>query len=84
MNITAFSLQAIQTRYLSPGNVRGARIVAQAAAGRKVYSWQHELNVEQNHIAAAEQFALSKNWTNDRAHGQLADGSYVHVLIAKA
>lgn len=36
-------MQAIVTKYLGPTNHRGARIVAKAQAGRKVYAWQDDL-----------------------------------------
>src|SRR4051812_45021830 len=36
-------MQAIQTRYLGPSNVRGSRVKAFAAAGSITLSWDHRL-----------------------------------------
>lgn len=76
-------MQAIQTKYLCPTNVRGARIKATAAAGSIIVGYDHALNSEENHIAAAkalrEKFEWNKGYHGELATGQLADGSYVHV-----
>lgn len=72
--------QAIQTKYLSPTNTRGARIVAKAYAGRKIYDWDHALNTEQNHYVAALMFAQSKDWHKQKGfklHGGSLTDSYV-------
>jgi hypothetical protein len=59
----------IITRYLGPTNCRPARVVAthrressrsQCHPWRKVLDWDHALNSEQNHQAAAE--ALLAAW----------------------
>jgi hypothetical protein len=54
--------QAIETRYAGPTNHRGARIIVRAQAGRMTVSWDHALNAEQNHLAAARAFAKKWGW----------------------
>ena len=49
--------QAIVTKFLGPTNSRGARIVARAQAGKITVSWDHSLNVDANHTAAARALA---------------------------
>lgn len=69
-----FACQAISTRYLSPTNTRGARIVASAEAGRKIYDWNHELDVYANHAAAALKFAQAWGWEGEYVGGGTAEG----------
>ena len=45
--------QAIETRYLGPTNTRPGRIKATAWAGSATVEYNHELNTEDNHRAAA-------------------------------
>ena len=54
--------QAIVTKYLGPTNNRGARIVARAYAKRMVVSWDHALDVAENHRMAAYALARKLNW----------------------
>jgi hypothetical protein len=60
--MTAFITQAIVTKYLGPTNSRGARIKASAWGGSKTYGYEHGLNIERNHAAAAEAFAKHMQW----------------------
>jgi len=46
-------MQAIVTKYVGPGNVRGARIIAKCKAGRVSIPYPHELSGEAVHRAAA-------------------------------
>ena len=55
-------MQAIETKYLGPTNFRGARIKATAQAGSITVGWDHALNVEENHDAAARAFILRYGW----------------------
>jgi len=81
-------MQAIQTKYLGPTNHRGSRVKATCAAGSVIVSWDYSLpnNIEENHRAAAYFLAVNKlkwdPWLKfaNFETGQLADGSYVHVL----
>ena len=45
--------QAIHTRYMGPTNTKGGRIKATAWAGSVTVPYDHALNVEDNHRAAA-------------------------------
>ena len=89
-------MQAIQTRYFGPGNVRGSRIKASCDRGSMTYSYDHSLNLEENHVAAAQflcqQFIASDEkmfgspratnpWGRKRVCGGLPDGSFVHVFV---
>jgi hypothetical protein len=73
--------QAITTKYLGPTDKRGARIVATAAAGRKVFHWDHAENTEENHKIAATHYANDLNWNGRLIGGCTHDGHYVFVLI---
>lgn len=76
-------MQAIRTRYIGSTNHRGARIVAQAAAGRRVYPYDYSMSTEENHAAAACEFCADvwdEHPVEPFAGGTLKDGSWVHVL----
>jgi hypothetical protein len=80
MKMTHFTnRQAIQTKFLSPTNSRGARVKAFAAAGSVTISWEHRLNPEQNHRAAAEMFANRMDWIGTWRAGTLPCGDMVFV-----
>ena len=75
-------MQAIQTKYHGPTNVRGSRISATCAAGRVVVDYDHALNNDQNHKRAAAALLRKLGW-HDRGHvvsGSIKDGSYVHTI----
>ena len=72
-----YHLQAITTRYLGPTNTKPGRLVAQAEAMRSVVPWDHSLNVNDNHKAAAEKLAHLMGWMDDGA--QLHGGGLSHV-----
>jgi hypothetical protein len=76
--------QAIQTKFLSPTNSRGSRVKAFAAAGSVTISWDHRLNPENNHRAAAEMFANRMNWVGAWAAGTLPGGDMVFVNCEEA
>jgi len=55
--------QAITTKYIGPTNYRPARVKATAASGLSVtVSWDHALNVDDNHTAAARALAVKLKW----------------------
>jgi len=67
--------QAIETRYLSPTNHRGSRIVATSASGhRLVQDWDHALNIENNHYAAAKALQAKLDWEPIVAGGSTKAG----------
>ncbi len=81
-------MQAVRTKYFGPGNVRGARVKATCAARSIAVPWNHALNSEANHRAAAERLITVLGWNREEYYGrlfsgQLADGSYVHVLSGR-
>ncbi len=61
--------QAIVTKFIGPTNVRGSRVKATAAAGSVILQWDHSLNSEDNHAAAAKALANKMGW-----HGEWFDG----------
>jgi hypothetical protein len=85
MKMTHFTnRQAIQTKFLGPTNSRGSRVKAFAAAGSVTISWDHRLNSERNHKAAAEMFANRMNWVGAWAAGTLPGGDMVFVNCEEA
>lgn len=67
-------MQAIVTKYLGPTNHRGARIKATAQAGSITLSWDHALNADDNHQAAASELARRKGWAGVWVGGWLPSG----------
>ena len=65
--------QAIVTKFLGPTNVRGSRVKATADAGSITLSWDHSLNVEENHRRAAEALRDKLGW-NQPFYGKLHMG----------
>lgn len=62
-------MQAIQTRYFGPTNVRGSRVKASAQAGSIMLDWDDALDSDANHCAAALALARKLNWTYGTWHG---------------
>lgn len=76
-------MQAIITKYHGATNTRGSRISARSQAGRKFYSWDYALGVEENHKAAAQQYASEMKWGREWEGGALPDDTgyaFVRVL----
>jgi hypothetical protein len=76
-------LQAIETRHLGPTNSHGAKVKATAAAGSLTLTWDHSLDREANHRAAAEALALKYGWKGTLAQGVLASGANVFVFTTR-
>ena len=77
--------QAIETRYLGPTNHRGSRIKAQAWAGSVTVPYNHALNIEDNHRAAATALLAKLGWQGSYAQGGNAKGDgYVFVNVEGA
>ncbi len=87
-------MQAIITKYLCPTNTRGARVKAECAALTVTLSYDHALNMEENHIAICAELCKRMHetnvekygshdtiWAGKHAFGQLKSGEYVHVFI---
>ena len=86
-------MQAIITKYLPPGNVRGARIKASCDRGSVTIDWPYE-GPEESHVAAAQalvdkfieedadEYGTHVNpWSCPRACGSIPSGEYVHVFV---
>ena len=73
--------QAILTKYISPTNHRRARIKARCAAGSVMYNWNHDLDAEENHRAAAMALINELGWTSRTPWigGSVHNGDYVFV-----
>lgn len=67
--------QGIQTKYFGPTDSRGSRVKVWAQAGVRYFSWDHALNPDQNHAAAAKMFATEWQWTGHWLGGALPDGT---------
>jgi hypothetical protein len=67
-------MQAITTKYLGATNYRCSRIVASAQAGRIIVPWDHALDVEANHNAAAIALCDKYGWTGRLIGGGLPSG----------
>lgn len=67
--------KAIFTKYLPATNVKGSRIKAYAEGGNQVVrSYDHALNADQNHAAAAKALASKMGWAGHYVQGGHADG----------
>ena len=67
--------QSIETRYLSPTNTLGGRIVATTPSGhRLIHDWDHSLNIEANHYAAAKALQAKLEWEPIKAGGSTKAG----------
>jgi hypothetical protein len=67
--------QAIVTKYHGPTNYKDSRISARADAGRIVRPYDHALNPDENHKAAAQALAERLGWTTDKGYPALAGGA---------
>ena len=72
-------MQAIQTKYLSPTNVRESRVKATCEAKSITVSWDHRLNPEDNHRAAAIDLILQLGWHGHWVQGELPGSGYAFV-----
>jgi hypothetical protein len=76
-------MQAIETKYHGPSNVKGSRISAVTASGvRRTYSYDHALDAEENRVKAATTLAKELGWLvrgQELATGSTRNG-YAHVL----
>lgn len=72
-------MQAILTKYHGPTNVKGSRISATCDAGRIVVSYDHALNGDGNHAAAAKALAIKLGWNGDYIGGTLPNGDHAWI-----
>lgn len=67
--------QAIVTKYHGPTNYKGSRISARAEAGRVIVHYDHALNIDENHKAAAQALVERLGWTVAKGYPALAGGA---------
>lgn len=80
-----FVTQAIETKYLGPTNTKGGRIKATAWAGSVTVPYDHALDVQGNHAAAALALRYKMGWQGKFAQGGNAKGDgYVFVNVEGA
>ncbi len=69
-------MQAIRTRYHGPTNSRGSRIIAKCGAGSVTMPYNHALNLDGNHAAAARLMLERMGWTGIYNGGQFEHDYY--------
>ena len=75
-------MQAIETHYLPRTETKPARVVAKCQASKVIVSWDENLNVEDNHHAAAKALAKKLEWHGVWMCGAKANGKgNVYVCI---
>ncbi len=83
-------MQAITTKFLGPTNTKGSRIKATCWLMSVTVSWDHALNVEDNHNIAIDELVERMNRERSNkdnsgtwhvvAVGSLADGGYAAII----
>lgn len=73
-------MQAIQTRYFGPSNVKGSRIKAWAEGGSITIPYPHELTGQACHRKAAQALADKLKWT-DKYLGAQLPGTHDYVFV---
>jgi len=71
-------MQSIVTKFIGPSNYLGSRVKATSEAGRVTTPYDHELSLDENHVAAAR--ALCKKFG---CHGSSGDRHRYLFLRAK-
>ena len=69
-------MKAIETKYLGPTNYRGSRCKAWTDGASIVLDWDHSLNSEGNHRAAAVALYEKMGW-----HGTIAQGGTLRTDV---
>jgi hypothetical protein len=69
-------MQAIRTRYHGPTNSRGSRIIAKCGGGSVVMPYNHALNLDGNHAAAAQMLLERMGWPGVYHGGQFEHDYY--------
>jgi hypothetical protein len=87
-------MQAIITKYVGATNTKPSKIVAKCQRGSLRVSYDHGLNIDENHKAACDalcakfgaedvaKYGSKENtWNRPKAGGVIPDGRYVFVFI---
>ena len=74
-------MQAIITKYHGPTNVKGSHVSATAEAGRVTLSWNHALNTDDNHAAAARALRDKFGWKGAMGGGHLPQSNPGHMCF---
>lgn len=77
-------MQSIITKYLPATNYRGARIKARQSGGPNhiTLSYDHRLDADSNHMAAAKALTVKLSWPGVWAEGSLGNSGNVYVCTA--
>lgn len=77
-------MQAILTKYHPVTNTKPSRISAAYAGGRIIVNYDHALNLDENHKAAANVLSHRLGWNQGQfgkmVTGTLPSGDYCHVF----
>ena len=79
-------MQAIRTRYIGPTNSRGSRIQAKCEAKTIYVSYDHALNIDENHDAARQALVEAMGWDSSFYAPMVSgvfDGDHYHVFSPK-
>lgn len=74
-------MQAIETRYLPCTNSRGSRVKALCDAGTVTVPWDHALDCDGNHDAAARALVSKLGWSGRRWHRGALKASRGRVYV---
>lgn len=74
-------MKAIQTKFIGPSETRGARVKAWIKGYAATVSWDHGLEVVDNHGAAARKLAELLRWSGRLVGGTLPDESMAWVFV---
>jgi hypothetical protein len=78
---TVLIRQAITTKFLPVTNTRPSRVKATADAGSVTLSWDHGVNIDENHARAAKALADKFGWRGAWYQGALHDGGFCFVCV---
>lgn len=68
-------MQAIRTKYIGPSNSKGSRIQAKCEAKTIYVSYDHALNIDENHKAACDALLSAMGWNTD-GYGDMVGGVF--------
>ena len=65
---------AIETKYYGPTNSRGSKLIAKTREHRVTVSYDHALDLDENHVAAAVALCRKMYWTGELLGGGTKSG----------